>query len=223
MNFDEERDRMAEQISSKSVKDKRILEAFRKVPRHLFLPENVRFRSYEDKPFPIGADQTISQPSLVAQMIELLSLPSHARVLEVGTGSGYETALLAELVSEVYSIERIPFLAESACRLLKDQGYKNIEVRVGDGTGGWPEKAPFDGILVAASAPMLPEPLLNQLIEGGRLVIPIGSADSQTLTMVIRKEGKFMAHDLCKCLFVPLIGKHAWREEPSTHEHLHDV
>ena len=215
MNFDAERDRMVEQIASKNVKDKKILEAFRKVPRHLFLPENMRPRSYEDKPFPIGADQTISQPSLVAQMIEQLSLPSHARVLEVGTGSGYETALLAELVSEVYSVERIASLAESARRLLNDQGYKNIEVRVGDGTNGWPEKAPFDGILVAASAPMLPEPLLNQLIEGGRLIIPIGSVASQTLTMVIRKEGRFTAHDLCKCLFVPLIGKHAWLEEPS--------
>ncbi len=211
MTFEEQRQRMvAGQLMVRGIKDGRILSAFSKVPRHLFVPPALRSKSYEDRPCPIGAGQTISQPYIVALMTEQLSLPPGARVLEIGTGSGYQTAILAELASQVYSIERIPALAETASEILLELGYQNVQIRVGDGSQGWPEEAPFDGILVAAAAPQVPHPLLDHLAEGGRLVIPIGAPLNQTLTVVQRHEGQTKIHAVCQCVFVPLIGAHGW-------------
>jgi len=212
MMFEEQRRRMVDLIASRGVKDRRVLEAMANVPRHLFVPEEFRPLSYEDKPCPIGSGQTISQPTMVALMTEQLELTPQSKVLEVGTGSGYQTAILCELAGSVYSIERLSSLADAARDLLKQLGYSNLTVRVGDGSAGWPEAAPFDRIAAAASAPLLPEPLILQLAEGGRLVLPIGAAEGQTLVLVEKKEGRVTARDLCKCLFVPLIGSHGWKE-----------
>jgi protein-L-isoaspartate(D-aspartate) O-methyltransferase len=212
MNFDEQRRKMVEGIASRGVKDRRVLDAMAKVPRHLFVPEEFRERSYEDKPCPIGAGQTISQPTIVAMMTEQLNLTPSSKVLEVGTGSGYQTAILCELAGSVYSIERLPMLAERATKELASLGYKNVKIRVGDGSSGWPEEAPFHAVIAAASAPLLPEPLILQLAEKGRLVLPIGEPDNQMLLAVEKSEGRIMARDICKCLFVPLVGRHGWKE-----------
>ncbi|MBI3614909.1 MAG: protein-L-isoaspartate(D-aspartate) O-methyltransferase [Candidatus Omnitrophica bacterium] len=207
ITFERERRQMvAGQILNRGIRDPKILSVFSKVPRDRFVPEEHRMRSYTDHPLPIGEGQTISQPYIVALMMELLHPEPDSRVLEIGTGSGYQTALLAEIASKVYSIERIPVLAERASRLLKDMGYANVEIRVGDGSLGWPEAAPFDRILVAAAAPSVPKSLAGQLAEGGRLVVPIGSALEQTLTLVERVQGNLRLQEGCSCLFVPLIG-----------------
>jgi len=213
MTDDQQRQRMvADQLAARGIRDKRVLAAFSKVPRHLFVPEDQRPHSYEDHPCPIGAGQTISQPYIVALMTEQLQLKPSSKVLEIGTGSGYQTAILAELASRIYSVERFPDLAQGAARIVSELGCSNVEIRVGDGTNGWPEQSPFDGIIVTAAPPVLPEPLLLQLAEEGRLVIPIGSPKNQVLTLVTRSGGRIQAFDLCPCAFVPLVGAHGWKE-----------
>ncbi len=202
-----------EQIASRGIKDSRVLAAMEKVPRHLFVPEEMQDRAYEDSPLPIGGEQTISQPYMVAWMTDLLHLKESDRVLEVGTGSGYQAAILCELAAHVYSIEKNPELAARAERMLRSQGYVNISIRVGDGTKGWPEEAPFDAVMVTAGAPSVPQPLLDQLDEGGRLVIPVGSKTMQMLTLITRKDGKLQAKQEGSCVFVPLIGRFGWQKK----------
>lgn len=192
-----------EQIVRRGIRNPRVLEALGKVERHRFVPESEWPGAYEDHPLPIGEDQTISQPYIVALMTEALALRGRERVLEVGTGSGYQTAILAELAAEVYSIELVRSLAERARALLEGLGYRNLEIRVGDGTRGWPERAPFDAILVAAAPAQVPQLLLEQLGEGGRLVIPVGIED-QVLELHTREGGGFRRERLTSVRFVPL-------------------
>ncbi|MCM8811887.1 MAG: protein-L-isoaspartate(D-aspartate) O-methyltransferase [Candidatus Omnitrophica bacterium] len=203
---------VAEQLVKRGIRDPRVIAAMEKVPRHLFLPEPMRDRSYDDRPCPIGCGQTISQPYMVAFMTELLAIQSTDKVLEIGTGSGYQTAVLAELARSVYSIERIGELSHRAEEVLTELGYRNVTLKVGDGSEGWFEEAPFDAILVAASAPLLPEPLLLQLKEGGRFVIPVGDLRQQKLILVCREKGRSIAREAARCIFVPLIGSHGWRD-----------
>jgi protein-L-isoaspartate(D-aspartate) O-methyltransferase len=205
------RDRMVDQqIRARGVVDPRVLAAVRQVPRHLFIPPHLWDQAYNDYPLPIGADQTISQPYIVALMTEILEVRETDRILEIGTGSGYQAAILAELAAQVFSIDRMGDLASQAKAMLDSLGYKNVQVRVGDGTLGWPEEAPFDGIIVTAGAPKVPRPLTEQLALGGRLVIPVGDMFSQTLTCVRKTESglKFEYHGGCR--FVRLIGKYGW-------------
>lgn len=201
---------VATQIQVRGVSDPRVLAAMRRVPRHLFVPRHLWDQAYNDYPLPIGEDQTISQPYIVALMTEMLELKETDRVLEIGTGSGYQAAILAELAAEVFSIDRMEGLANHARQVLEELGYGNVRIRVGDGTLGWPEEMPFDAIIVTAGAPKIPRPLTEQLALGGRLVIPVGDSWSQTLTLVRKtKEGlKFESHGGCR--FVRLIGKHGW-------------
>jgi protein-L-isoaspartate(D-aspartate) O-methyltransferase len=195
------------QLRRRGVQDERVLAAMARVPRELFLPEPVRDRAYEDAAVPIGAGQTMSQPYMVAKMCELLSLRGDERVLDVGTGSGYHAAVLAELAREVITIERVPELAERARAALAAAGYDNVEVRVGDGTLGVPERAPFDAVTVAAAAPLLPESLYEQLRIGGRLVVPVGSRANQRLELIVRSpEGPAVVRSV-PCRFVPLVGE----------------
>ncbi|MGP7988225.1 MAG: protein-L-isoaspartate(D-aspartate) O-methyltransferase [Desulfobaccales bacterium] len=205
------RERMvAEQIRARGVADPRVLAALRRVPRHRFIPEHLWSQAYADYPLPIGDDQTISQPYIVALMTEILELKETDRVLEVGTGSGYQAAILAELAAQVFSIDRKGGLADYARSILESLGYRNIRIRVGDGTLGWPEEAPFDGIIVTAGAPQVPRPLVEQLARGGRLVIPVGDAFTQTLTCV-RQTGEGLKYEYHGgCRFVRLIGKYGW-------------
>lgn len=209
--YERERLRMVEeQLVRRGLTDARVLDALRKVPRHLFVEEALRDRAYGDHPLPIGEEQTISQPYIVALMTQLLELSDRDKVLEIGTGSGYQTAVLAELARRVCSIERLPRLAERARALLEQLGYANVWVRVGSGTLGWPDEAPFDRILVTAGGPSVPPPLFQQLAEGGRLVLPLGDPVNQVLTVVekVRGEMKTQVHGECK--FVKLVGKYAW-------------
>lgn len=206
-----ERDSMVlEQLLPRGIKEERVLEAFRRVERHKFVPKKLAAEAYADHPLPIGEGQTISQPYIVALMTESLNLKGEAKVLEVGTGSGYQTAILAELAAEVYSVERVSTLAKNAERLLEDLGYRNIYIKCADGTLGWPENAPYDGILVTAAAPSAPQSLIEQLAENGRLVIPIGDTYTQTLTVIQKRAGNFATTEVCGCVFVPLIGKEGW-------------
>ncbi len=204
-----------EQIVARGIRAPRVLEAMRRVPRHLFVPEAYRSSAYEDHPLPIGHGQTISQPFIVAYMTELLDLPPDAKVLEIGTGSGYQAAVLAYLAREVHTIERFPPLAKTAQHRLEVLGFDNVTVHVGDGSHGLPEHAPFDGILVAASAPKVPTALLAQLAEGGRLVIPVGARGMQHLERWTRRENAFHQEVLDAVAFVPLIGAHGWPEDES--------
>jgi protein-L-isoaspartate(D-aspartate) O-methyltransferase len=194
------------QIRARDVRDPRVLAAMAKVPRHLFVPEAVRPQAYEDYPLPIGADQTISQPYIVALMTSLLELRGGERVLEIGTGSGYQAAVLAEIAGEVDSIEIIESLALSARQTLSEQGYRNVSVRVGDGWSGVPERAPYDGILVTAAATRVPQPLLDQLKVGGRLVIPVGRY-FQDLLVYTRTGSGFDKRNVIPVRFVPMTGK----------------
>jgi protein-L-isoaspartate(D-aspartate) O-methyltransferase len=215
-DYERQRQRMVEhQIRKRGVRNCRVLAAMEKIPRHRFVPENSRDQAYEDSPLSIGKGQTISQPYMVALMTECAALEPDDRVLEVGTGSGYQTAILAELVREVYSIERIPELAERAEGLLSGLGYENVSIRVDDGSEGWSEKAPFDAIIVTAGAPEIPDPLVEQLEVGGRLVIPIGSAHHQTLCTVKKERNRIRKEEGTGCVFVPLIGMFGWEEKPS--------
>jgi len=194
------------QIEARGVKDSLVLQAMRKVPRHLFLPSDQQRYAYDDSPFSIGYGQTISQPFIVAYMTELLNLQKHHRVLEIGTGSGYQTAILAEIVEEVNSIEIVPELKERAESLLKELAYTNLNIRVSDGYYGWPEKGPFDGILVAAAPALAPEPLLVQLADGGRMVIPVGES-SQYLEVYFRDGDQIRKEQNISVRFVPMTGK----------------
>ena len=201
---------VARQLAARDIRDERVLEAFRRVPRHRFVPPEIRASAYVDHPMPIGSGQTISQPYMVALMTQCLELEGAERVLEIGTGSGYQAAILAELAREVYSIERQESLAARASAVL--DGYPNIHITVGDGTEGWPEHAPYDGIIVTAGAPDAPPPLLDQLADGGRLVIPVGGSFSQTLLVYTRRGAIFDDRAVCGCVFVPLIGKYGWKK-----------
>jgi protein-L-isoaspartate(D-aspartate) O-methyltransferase len=203
---------IAQQLIPRGISDKNVLEAFRKVPRHYFVPDELQDRSYDDYPLPIGSHQTISQPYMVALMTQSLGLKGGERVLEIGTGSGYQTAILAEIAKEVYSVERIAELSGHAKKILDNIGYKNITLEVGDGTLGWPEHAPYDSIIVTAGAPGVPESLAAQLKDGGRLVIPIGSGFTQVLTVVEKRGGQLKTEEACGCAFVPLIGKEGWAD-----------
>lgn len=209
MTFEEQRRRMVvEQLEARGIVDPRVLSAFLKVPRHLFVPEAAHHEAYADHPIPIGSGQTISQPYIVALMTHLLRLQGHERVLEIGTGSGYQMAILAELALEVYSVEWVPELAEQVKRRLGTLGYSNVHVTVGNGSPGWAEHAPYDGVVVTAAAPRVPPPLLDQLADHGRLVIPLGSGEAQTLTL-IEKHGKTVRRTpMTTCVFVPLHGRY---------------
>lgn len=201
------------QLRRRGIRDERVLAAFLKVPRHLFVRPHDRWQAYEDHPLPIGYGQTISQPYIVALMTELLELRGDERVLEVGTGSGYQAAILAELAREVVTIERIPELAKRAQKVLSDLGYTNVRVLIGDGSLGVPEFAPYDAIIVTAAAPRPPKPLMEQLKDGGRLVIPIGDRQLQELVRFIRRGDEWHEERYGPCLFVPLIGKESWGSE----------
>lgn len=195
------------QIEARGVKDEKVLAAMRKVPRHLFVPENVKLYAYQDEPLLIGEGQTISQPYIVAYMSEALQLKGHERVLEVGTGSGYQAAILAEIVKEVFSVELLESLSLNAQDVLKKLSYKNIYFRVGDGTLGWKEHAPYDAIIVTAAPTKVPKALQDQLISGGRMVIPVGAA-FQELVLVTKEKRKFKKKKLLPVRFVPLISTH---------------
>ena len=211
MEFAIPRERMVtEQVTRRGVRDARVLRAMGKVLRHRFVDEALSGRAYGDYPLPIGERQTISQPYMVALMSEALELVGHERVLEIGTGSGYQTAILAELCSKVYSIERIKGLADRAIRMLDSLGYYNVLVRVGDGSLGWREEAPFDAILVTAAAPTVPGALVEQLIPKGRLVVPVGDAYSQELRKGVKEDEGMHWTDLGGCVFVKLIGNQGW-------------
>ena len=214
MNYEILRKRMAEeQLIPRGIKNQRILDAFRKIERHKFIPEDLRSSSYADFPVPIGEGQTISQPYIVALMTECLSLTGQEKVLEIGTGSGYQTAILAELAKEVYSIERFERLAKSAEKIVNELGYTNIKIKVGDGTLGWEEEAPFDRIIITAASPRIPLPLTEQLKENGKLILPLGESFSQVLTLVEKKKDRLESIQVCGCVFVPLVGKYGWKGE----------
>jgi protein-L-isoaspartate(D-aspartate) O-methyltransferase len=214
LDYEQARNRMVEQqIIARGVKDPLVIKAMRKVPRHLFVDEGLRTRSYDDYPLPISHGQTISQPYIVALMTEALNLKGGEKVLEIGTGSGYQSAILAEIVDTVYSVERIPGLAKKSREILDSLGYYNVIIKVGDGTYGWKDKAPFDGIIVTASAPSIPDPLLEQLKDGGRLIIPVGDFFSQDLILVRREGNRFIKSSYGGVRFVKLIGAFGWKEE----------
>ncbi len=212
MDFAVERAGLVEQLSTE-IKDERVLATMARVPRECFVPSRSRHLAYEDKPLPIGYEQTISQPLIIAIMTEALELTGNEKVLELGTGSGYQTAILAELAQLVITVERLPALAESARGVLDELGYTNIEVHLAGETLGWPEGAPYDAIMVTAGAPEVPKDLLAQLAIGGRIVIPVGTRYIQELYKVTRRRQKNVVQDLGGCRFVPLIGMSAWEEE----------
>lgn len=201
-----------ELVAGRGIKDERVIKAMRKVPRHEFIPEALRAAAYGDHALPIGEGQTISQPYMVAFMTELLELTGGERVLEIGTGSGYQAAVLAELCSKVYTVERIKGLAARARETLDRLGYKNVAIKVYDGTYGWKEMAPFDAIMVTAGAPDIPAPLLEQLAVNGRMVIPVGERYSQTLIKAVKTPAGIVTQRGIPCVFVPLIGNKGWKE-----------
>ena len=212
MNFARARERMVEeQLVNRGVSDLRVLAAVSRVERHRFVAEALQMRAYDDKPLPIGERQTISQPYMVGLMTQALELRGHERVLEIGTGCGYQTAVLAELAATVYTVERLAVLAAAARVTLEAFGYTNVVTRVGDGSLGWADEGPFDAILVTAGTPQVPRPLLAQLAMKGRLVFPVGEEELQTLVR-IRKEGEGLHEEyLGDCRFVKLVGRYGWR------------
>lgn len=201
------------QIVSRGIHDERVLKVMSEVPRHIFVPELYRHAAYEDCPLPIGEGQTISQPYMVAIMTQCLELKGKEKVLEIGTGSGYQAAILGRLANHVHTIERHPALASRAKTILKHMGYDNIDVISGDGSLGMPDKAPFHGIIVTACAPRVPKCLLEQLEIGGRLVIPIGNPYNQILHQIVKTEKEMKSRDILECAFVPLIGKEGWTQK----------
>jgi protein-L-isoaspartate(D-aspartate) O-methyltransferase len=211
--FSVERARMVrEQLAMRGINDERVLEAMGKTPRHLFVPPEVRAHAYDDGPLPIGAGQTISQPYIVALMTQLIQPTPNDRVLEVGCGSGYQAAVLAEIVREVIGLERIGDLALQTGRLLERLGYHNVAVHIRDGTEGYAEAAPYDAIIVSAAAPEAPEPLIAQLAEGGRLIVPVGDETGQVIERIRRRHGRIEREKLIEVRFVPLIGKHGFKK-----------
>jgi protein-L-isoaspartate(D-aspartate) O-methyltransferase len=212
-NYEKERNRMVEeQIMARGVKDERVLAAMRKVQRHEFLPEAIRGMAYQDSALPLGEAQTMSQPYMVALMTEQLELKGNERVLEIGTGSGYQAAVLSELCEKVYTVERIKMLADRARASLDRLGYRSVAIKVYDGTYGWKEMAPFDAIMVTAGAPDVPAPLVEQLKEGGRMVIPVGERFGQTLLKIVKTPAGPVTERSIPCVFVPLIGNHGWKK-----------
>lgn len=201
-----------EQLLARGIGQSRIVQAMRKIPRHLFIDPGLVKRAYEDSAIPIGDKQTLSQPYMAARMTEALELQGNEKVLEIGTGSGYQTALLAELCFNVFSVEKIRPLSRKARLLLDRLEYHNIALHVGDGTLGWSEHAPYDGIIVTAGAPELPKPLLDQLAPGGRLVIPVGDEQGQVLMRIRRNPNGYSTEQLGDCRFVKLLGKYGWHD-----------
>lgn len=200
------------QLVARGIRDPRVLAAMRRVPRHAFVPAALADRAYDDSALPVAAGQTISQPYMVARMTELLDLRTDARVLEIGTGTGYQTAVLAELASRVYSVEWHLSLLAAAAERVRAAGYENVEFRCGDGSLGWPELAPFDGILVAAAAPAVPESLCDQLGRNATLVVPVGDRDEQSLAVIRRLDDGFHRDLHTPCRFVRLLGREGWRD-----------
>jgi protein-L-isoaspartate(D-aspartate) O-methyltransferase len=213
LDFSDLREKMVvEQIEGRGIKEPSVLEAFRSIPRERFVPAHMRSLSYEDHPLSIGFAQTISQPYMVALMTEVLGVAAGEKILEIGTGSGYQAAILAFLGAKVFSIERLPDLARRAEEIVNELKLK-VALRVADGTLGWEEEAPFDGMIVTAASYKVPEPLLDQLAPGGRIIIPLGGELSQTLTRVTRDQAGTIAEEkVCGCVFVPLIGRHAFKK-----------
>jgi protein-L-isoaspartate(D-aspartate) O-methyltransferase len=207
------RQRLVETIRGKGISDLAVLRAFERTPRHLFVPTGLWHKAYEDAPLPIGSGQTISQPSIHAKYLELLRLTGHERVLEIGTGSGYQTVLLANLVSQVFSIERIALLLEQAKANIERAGVRNVSLLLGDGTLGWRAHAPYDAILVSAASPKVPDPLAEQLAEGGHLLIPLGGMEEQDLVMFTRRGTELVRESILPVRFVPLLGTYGWRED----------
>ena len=201
------------QIEARGIRDPRVLSAFRTVPRHLFVSEALREQAYGDYPLPIGEQQTISQPYIVAEMTQALELKKDDRVLEIGTGSGYQAAILAQIVYRVYTVERKRSLYMQARNLFDKLNYHNIVTKYADGTKGWPEESPFDAIVVTAGAPELPDVLVHQLVEGGRLVVPVGNQHTQELIKIYRDRERIQQTNLGGCRFVKLVGEHGWKEQ----------
>ena len=213
LKYERRRDEMVRnQIEARGIKDPGVLAAFRKVPRHLFVSEALRDQAYGDYPLPIGEQQTISQPYIVAEMTQALELKKDDRVLEIGTGSGYQAAILAQIVYRVYTIERIRSLHMQARNLFDRLRYHNIVTRYADGTKGWQQESPFNAIIVTAGAPEIPELLVNQLVPGGRLVVPVGNQHTQELIKINRINNDFQQTNLGGCRFVKLVGEHGWKE-----------
>ena len=205
-------DMVRNQIEARGIKDPRVLAAFRKVPRHLFVSEALRDQAYGDYPLPIGEQQTISQPYIVAEMTQALELDPEDRVLEIGTGSGYQAAILAQIVYRVYTIERIRSLHIQARNLFDQLHYHNIVTRYADGTKGWRKESPFNAVIVTAGAPAIPDELVNQLVTGGRLVVPVGNQHTQELIKINRSKNDVQQTNLGGCRFVKLVGEHGWKE-----------
>lgn len=208
------RQRLVEALQEKGIRDLSVLRAFQLTPRHAFVPTGLRHRAYEDAPLPIGNGQTISQPYVHARYLELLRLTGNERVLEVGTGSGYQTVLLSHLVAQVFSIERIPALLQQAREAIHRAEVRNVSLLMGDGTVGWREYSPYDAILVAAGAPAVPQPLIDQLADGGRMLVPVGDRDEQSLVLVQRNGSQVESRHVAPVRFVPLVGSHGWRDKP---------
>lgn len=202
-----------EQLVDRGIRDLRVLEAMSRIPRHEFVEPSFQHKAYGDHPLPIGDNQTISQPYIVAAMTEALGLKGHERVLEIGTGSGYQTAILAELAGQVFTVERIKPLGKRAKQLLERLGYTNVNFKIFDGTYGWRDQGPYDAILVTAAAPDVPKTLIEQLKDGGRMILPIGDSSRQELVRIDLKNGVQHKTMLNYCLFVPLVGKYGWPEE----------
>jgi len=212
MDYAAERARLIEHLSTE-IKDQRVLDAMSRIPRELFVPPENRHLAYEDIPLPIGLEQTISQPFIIALMTQALELGGSEKVLEIGTGSGYQTAILAELARSIVSVERLPELAERARKMLESLGYRNVEIHVSKDGLGWRESAPYQAVMVTAGAPSVPDELMAQLAMGGRMVIPVGTRYLQELYKITRQSKKNVIENLGGCRFVSLIGKGAWEEE----------
>jgi protein-L-isoaspartate(D-aspartate) O-methyltransferase len=209
------RERLVDTLREKGINDLSVLRAFEMTPRHAFVPTGLRHRAYEDAPLPIGNGQTISQPFVHAMYLQLLKLKGTERVLEIGTGSGYQTVLLAHLAAQVFSIERIGALLQQAQENIRNTGVNNVSLLMGDGTIGWREYAPYDAILVGAGSPTIPQPLVAQLADGGRLLIPVGDRDEQKLVLIRNINGKVEQQEVAPVRFVPLVGSHGWSaDEP---------
>ena len=211
--FSGARRRLVETIRAKGINDLAVLRAFEMTPRHLFVPTGLWHKAYEDAPLPIGSGQTISQPSIHAKYLELLRLTGKERVLEIGTGSGYQTVLLAHLVAQVFSIERIAPLLDQARLNIQRADVRNVSLLLGDGTVGWRQYAPYDAILVSAASPKVPEPLVQQLADEGKLLIPLGGKEEQDLVMFTRKGSDLVRESILPVRFVPLLGTYGWRED----------
>ena len=206
------RRRLVETLQDNGIKDLAVLHAIAETPRHMFVPTGVRHRAYEDSALPIGNGQTISQPSIHARYLELLQLTGEEKVLEIGTGSGYQTALLSRLAAQIFSVERIAPLLDRAREILQQIGVRNVSFLLGDGTLGWRQFAPYDAILVGAGAPEVPKTYLEQLNEGGRILIPLGDRDEQILYMFTRRGDQLESEEITPVRFVPLLGKHSWEQ-----------